>query len=197
MIEPSKRFPIEPLKRLHRTPKASIEAPFGPRKGSIEPQRKGFQNHRKGSIEPFASTPPFSGYLLKLSLAKPATGNCDKSRVLSLCVLRPVLLHPVLWHCLRCHDRQSIIAERGGQPLPPKFNFRGRQFHLLNLGGMAPRKHCKTRGFGHSTPSEKRNAPSRTWGEIILEMLWKPQMPLIIGLGGSQPYSGWEFQETL
>ena len=34
-------------------------------------------------------------------------------------------------------------------------------------------------------------------GERILEMLWKPQMPLIIGLGGSQPYSRGEFQEKL
>ena len=27
------------------------------------------------------------------------------------------------------------------------------------------------------TTSEKRGVPSRTGGEIILEMLWKPQMP--------------------
>ena len=44
---------------------------------------------------------------------------------------------------------------------------------------------------------KKRGVPSRTAGEIILEMLWKPQMPLIIGPGGSQPYSRQEFQETL
>ena len=47
------------------------------------------------------------------------------------------------------------------------------------------------------TTSEKRSAPSRTGGEIILEMLWKPQMPWIIGFGASQPYSRREFQETL
>ena len=47
------------------------------------------------------------------------------------------------------------------------------------------------------TNSEKRSAPSRTGGEIILEMLWKPEMPWIIGLGASQPYSWREFQETL
>ena len=33
--------------------------------------------------------------------------------------------------------------------------------------------------------------------EGILEMLWKPQMLWIVGFGGSQPYSRWEFQETL
>ena len=47
------------------------------------------------------------------------------------------------------------------------------------------------------TNSEKRGVPSRTGGEIILEMLWKPQMPWIIGLGASQPYSRGVFQETL
>ena len=47
------------------------------------------------------------------------------------------------------------------------------------------------------TTSEKRGVPSRTGGERILEMLWKPQMPWIIGFGGSQPYSREEFQETL
>ena len=45
--------------------------------------------------------------------------------------------------------------------------------------------------------SEKRSVPSRTGGERILEMLWKPQMIWIIGFGGSQPYSWGEFQETL
>ena len=43
----------------------------------------------------------------------------------------------------------------------------------------------------------KKGVPSRTGVERILEMLWKPQMPLIIGLGGSQPYSRGEFQEAL
>ena len=47
------------------------------------------------------------------------------------------------------------------------------------------------------TTSEKRGAPSRTGGERILEMLWKPQMPWTIGFGASQPYSRKEFQETL
>ena len=47
------------------------------------------------------------------------------------------------------------------------------------------------------TTSEKRGVPSRIGGEIILEMLWKPQMPWIIGFGASQPYSRREFQETL
>ena len=44
---------------------------------------------------------------------------------------------------------------------------------------------------------KKRAVPSRTGGERILEMLWKPQMPWIIGFGASQPYSRGEFQETL
>ena len=44
---------------------------------------------------------------------------------------------------------------------------------------------------------KKRGVPSRTGGERILETLWKPQMPWIIGLGASQPYSAVEFQETL
>ena len=39
---------------------------------------------------------------------------------------------------------------------------------------------------GSGTISEKRGVPSRTEGERILEMLWKPQMPWIIGLWGSQ-----------
>ena len=47
------------------------------------------------------------------------------------------------------------------------------------------------------TTSEKRGVPSRTGGERILEMLWKPQKPWIIGFGASQPYSRGEFQETL
>ena len=34
-------------------------------------------------------------------------------------------------------------------------------------------------------------------GERILEALWKPQIPLIIGFGASQPYSRGKFQETL
>ena len=47
------------------------------------------------------------------------------------------------------------------------------------------------------TNSEKRGVPSRTGGERILETLWKPQMPWIIGLGAFQPYSRGKFQETL
>ena len=46
------------------------------------------------------------------------------------------------------------------------------------------------------TIPEKRGVPSRTEGERILEMLRTPQMPWIIGLGASQPYSRREFQET-
>ena len=44
---------------------------------------------------------------------------------------------------------------------------------------------------------KKEASPAVLWGERVLEMLWKPQMPLIIGFGGSQPYSRREFQETL
>ena len=47
------------------------------------------------------------------------------------------------------------------------------------------------------TNSEKRGVPSRTRGERILETLWTPQMPWIIGFGASQPYSRGKFQETL
>ena len=36
---------------------------------------------------------------------------------------------------------------------------------------------------------KKRGVPSCTGAERILEALWKPQMPWIIGLGASQPYS--------
>ena len=43
----------------------------------------------------------------------------------------------------------------------------------------------------------KRGVPSRTGRERILEPLWKPQMPWIIGFGASQPYSRGKFQETL
>ena len=44
---------------------------------------------------------------------------------------------------------------------------------------------------------KKEAPPAVLGGETILEMLWKPQMPWIIGLGGSQPYSRREFQEKL
>ena len=45
---------------------------------------------------------------------------------------------------------------------------------------------------------KKGGVPSRTGGgRGILEMLWSLQMSLIVGLGGSQPYSRGEFQETL
>ena len=47
------------------------------------------------------------------------------------------------------------------------------------------------------TTSEKRSVLSRNGGERILEMLWKPQMPWIMGLGVSQPYSQGEFQQNL
>ena len=47
------------------------------------------------------------------------------------------------------------------------------------------------------TTSEKRSDPGRTGGERILETLWKPQTPWIIGFGASQPYSRGKFQETL
>ena len=43
----------------------------------------------------------------------------------------------------------------------------------------------------------KKRRPQPYWGGTILEMLWKPQMPWIIGLGASQPYSRREFQEKL
>ena len=44
---------------------------------------------------------------------------------------------------------------------------------------------------------KKEASPAVLRGERILEMLWKPQMPWIIGFGASQPYSRGEFQETL
>ena len=48
---------------------------FGPQKGSIGPLWEGLQNHRQGSIEPFASKPPFSGYPFKFlpTAEKPLT----------------------------------------------------------------------------------------------------------------------------
>ena len=46
---------IEPLK-------GSLEPPFGPQKGSIEKTcERDFQNHRQGSVKPFASRLPFLG----------------------------------------------------------------------------------------------------------------------------------------
>ena len=58
---------IEPLKRFYRTPqKGYIEPPFGPKKASIESWWEGRQNHRQGSIEPFASNPPLLCYPLKI-----------------------------------------------------------------------------------------------------------------------------------
>ena len=79
---------IEPLKRFYRTPKGSIQPPFGPWKGSIESQLKGLQNHRKGSIEPFAFSrlPPFQVTLLQLkSLQAEAPqdegGSWDRSSI--------------------------------------------------------------------------------------------------------------------
>ena len=51
---------IEPLKWFYRTPEGSIEPPFRPQKGCIEPLWEvQIQNHRQGSIEPFVSNPPF------------------------------------------------------------------------------------------------------------------------------------------
>ena len=47
------------------------------------------------------------------------------------------------------------------------------------------------------TNSEKKRRPQPYWGGRILETLWKPQMPWIIGLGAFQPYSRGKFQETL
>ena len=44
---------------------------------------------------------------------------------------------------------------------------------------------------------KKEAPPAVLGGEIILEMLWKSQMPSIIGFGGSQPHSRREFPETL
>ena len=42
----------------------------------------------------------------------------------------------------------------------------------------------------------KKKRPQPYWGgAIILEMLWKSQMPLTIGFRGSQPYSRREFQD--
>ena len=46
---------IEPLKRFHRTP-------FWTRKWFYRTPMNAFQNDRQGSVEPFASNPPFSGY---------------------------------------------------------------------------------------------------------------------------------------
>ena len=42
---------------------------------------------------------------------------------------------------------------------------------------------------------KKEASPAVLGGERIPEMLWSLQMPLIIGLGGSQLYSRGEFQE--
>ena len=47
------------------------------------------------------------------------------------------------------------------------------------------------------TTFAKRGVPSRTKRERILEMLWRLQMPWIIGFGGSQLYCWGEFQEKL
>ena len=59
-----RRFHRTP-KRFYRSPKGSIEPPFGRRKGPFEPQWNSFQNHREGSIGPFASKPPFTGHPFK------------------------------------------------------------------------------------------------------------------------------------
>ena len=46
-------------------------------------------------------------------------------------------------------------------------------------------------------PLLKNEASKPYWGGRILEMLWRPQMPWIIGPGGSQTYSQQEIQEKL
>ena len=81
---------------------------------------------------------------------------------------------------LECTD--SILSERAESQNYPQYcwEFHDRLWEALS-----------------GTTSEKRGVPSRTGGERILEMLWKPQMPSIIGFGASQPYSWGEFQETL
>ena len=64
-----KRYPEigdRPKKAISNPPQGSFEPLFGPHKGSIEPLREGLQNHRQGSIEPFASNTPFLGYPFKI-----------------------------------------------------------------------------------------------------------------------------------
>ena len=61
-----KKYPKRPPQKGSFDPQEVLSNPhLAPRKGSIEPQWKGFQNHRQGCIKPFASNPPFSGYPLK------------------------------------------------------------------------------------------------------------------------------------
>ena len=61
---------------------------------------------------------------------------------------------------------------------PYPLNIGGRQFHTPNLG-VAPKKHCKTRGFGHSTPKFRsemaplnlgvcHKIPRLGWGGILV-----------------------------
>ena len=56
--------------------------------------------------------------------------------------------------------------------------------------------HDQLCGALSGTTSEKISVPSRIEGERILEVLWRRQMPSIIGFGGAQPYSRGEFQES-
>ena len=76
---------------------------------------------------------------------------------------------------------------------------------MTSSGRLSP-DHFWKRGVPSRTEGERmlemlwkpqRGVPSRTEGERMLEMLWKPQVPWIIGFGGSQGHSRGEFQETL
>ena len=87
---------IEPLRRFYRTS-------IGPQKGSTEPQRKGFQNHREGSIEPFASNSPFQV-------------TFETFHRLPQPCLPPLFLIPRLY----CTGKQDPTTPHTGQRLPPE-----------------------------------------------------------------------------
>ena len=76
-----KKVLLNPPQKVLSNPKRFYRTSVCPRKGSIEPQWKGFQNHRKGSIEPFASNPPFSGYPFRTFPVRRSSFCCRNVRL--------------------------------------------------------------------------------------------------------------------
>ena len=114
---------IEPLKRFHRTP-------FWAPKRFYRTLVRGLQNHGQGSIEPFASNPPFLGYPFKilprwrepLGMSVEPHASCfgglnQKQQLLpslscrSVSVYLPACLQPVFLPALLFHVRVRSLEQ--------------------------------------------------------------------------------------
>ena len=126
---------IKPLK------KSSIEPPFGPQKGSIEPLWEGLQNHWQGSIEPFASNPPFSDYpFIKFSLFQPLDGHNRQGQSLGF---SEVPRSTLAGHSAAPHGTNvaRMNANRAIQTAEQQTRGLWRRISVLFGGDMAANKH--------------------------------------------------------